>query len=206
MPPQRNGLVDYMVEYLPWLSQDFDVSVVAASDQRDAVARARPAAAPWAVIGEAEFLARQPDPQGQILYNLGNNGDCVYMLDHLQAYPGAVVVHDISLFYLHLLATERDWMGSLMAGWLAEDGHPVPSVFLRRDGSLHHTPGVMYQECLMLARLLRRATGVLVHSRYAQGRLFGAVPDLDRDGLVRIPHFALPPAAADDVAGPEARA
>ncbi|MCO5978954.1 hypothetical protein [Ideonella oryzae] len=204
MPPQRNGLADYMVEYLPWLSRDFDVSVVVASDQQEAVARARPADAPWSVIGEAEFLARQPDAQGQVLYNLGNNGDCVYMLDHLQAYPGAVVLHDISLFYLHQLATERGWMGSLMSGWMAEDGHTVPPAFLRRDGSLHHTPGMMYQECLMLARLLRHAPGVLVHTRYAQGRLLGAVPEADRAGWVRIPHFVLPPVVARDA--PEARA
>lgn len=194
LAPQRNGLADYIAEYLPWLTRDHEVWVVAASDQLDAVRRARPATADWAVIGEAEFLARQPDLQSQILYNLGNNADCVYMLDHLQAYPGAVVLHDISLFYLHQLAAERGWMGGLMAGWLAEDGHAVPPAFLRRDGSLGLTPGLMYQECLMLARALKQATGVLVHTRYAETRLLGAVPGQDPRHLVRIPHFVLPPA------------
>lgn len=198
MPPQRNGLADYIVEYLPLLSQDFEVFVVVASDQLGTVARARPAAAGWSVIGEAEFIARQPDAGGQVLYNLGNNGDCIYMLDHLHAYPGAVVLHDISLFYLHQLAAERGSVGSLMAGWLAEDGHLVPPAFVRRDGALHRTPGVMYQECLMLGRLLRPAAGVLVHTRYAQGRLLGAVPDLCLESLVRIPHFVLPSEAAVD--------
>lgn len=200
LAPQRNGLADYIAEYLPWLARDHEVCIVAASDQLDAVRRCRPAAADWSVIGEAEFLARQPDPLGQILYNLGNNGDCVHMLDHLQAYPGAVVLHDISLFYLHQQAAERGWMGSLMAGWLAEDGHAVPPAFLRRDGSLGLTPGLMYQECLMLARVLKRACGVLVHTRYAETRLLGAVPDLDRQCLARIPHFVLPPAQLDAAA------
>lgn len=206
MPPQRNGLADYIVEYLPWLSRDFEVVVVVASDQLDAVARARPADVDWSVIGEAEFLACQPSAGSQRLYNLGNNGDCVYMLDHLHAYPGAVVLHDISLFYLHQLAAERGSTGALMAGWLAEDGHLVPPAFVRRDGALHRTPGVMYQECLMLGRVLRSATGALVHTRYAQGRLWGAVPDLDPQGWVRVPHFVLPPAAAGDEPGPEAQA
>ena len=194
LPPQRNGLADYIAEYLPWLARDHEVCVVAASDQLERVRQARPAHADWTVIGEAEFLARQPDPQGQILYNLGNNGDCVHMLDHLLAYPGAVVLHDVSLFYLHQLAAERGWMGALMAGWLAEDGHAVPPAFLRRDGSLGVTPGLMYQECLMLARVLKQASGVLVHTRYAETRLLGAVPELDRRRLARIPHFVLPPA------------
>lgn len=196
MAPQRNGLADYMAEYLPWLVQDREVYVVAASDRLDDICRARPADARWQVINEAEFLARQPDPQGQILYNLGNNSDCVHMLDHLQAFPGAVVLHDISLFYLHQLAVARGWMGSLMAAWLAEDGHAVPSAFLQRDGSLRSTPSLMYPECLMLNRILRRAHGVLVHTRYAEGRVLGAAPGLGPQRLTRLPHFVLPPASA----------
>jgi hypothetical protein len=172
MPPQRNGLADYIVEYLPWLSRDFEVVVVVASDQLDAVARARPADADWSVIGEAEFLACQPSAGSQRLYNLGNNGDCVYMLDHLHAYPGAVVLHDISLFYLHQLAAERVRRGA--DGGLARRGWSPRATRLcpprRRAAS---DPGVMYQECLMLGRVLRSATGALVHTRYAQGRLWG---------------------------------
>lgn len=204
MPPQRNGLADYLMAYLPRLAAEHEVWVVAASDQAPAVQAARPAAAPWRVLDEAGFRARQPDPEALVLYNLGNNSDCVYMLDHLPVCPGAVLLHDISLFHLHQLAAEQGWMGTLMDGWLADDGHAVPRAFVRRDGALARTPGLLYQECLMLRRLLQDAPGVLVHTRYAEGRLLGAVPSLPLARLTRLPHFVapaepLPPARVDEV-------
>lgn len=192
LPPQRNGLADYLMAYLPRLALEHEVWVVAPSDRADWLRGAQPARAPWQVIDEAEFRARQPDPGALVLYNLGNNSDCVYMLDHLMSYPGAVVLHDGSLFHLHQLAVQQNWMGTLMCGWLTDDGHPVPKAFFRRDGALSETPALLYQECLMLRRLLRHAPGVLVHTRYAQTRLLGAVPTLPLERLSLVPHFVLP--------------
>lgn len=200
LPPQRNGLADYIAEYLPLLARDFDLKLVAETAQADAVRAHVAALGPWPVLDEIDFLACQPDARGQLLYNVGNNGDCAWMLDAAQRFPGVVVVHDISLFYLHQVASARARAPALMARWLADDGHAVPDEFLRRDGSLARTPGLLYQECLMLRRLVAGATGVMVHSAYAEGRLRGAaegVP-LGRDAgrpLARIPHFVLPPPA-----------
>jgi hypothetical protein len=78
LPPQRNGLADYLLEYLPALSRDFDLCLVAEAGSRDAVREAlarMPGLETLSVIDEMQFLARQPDPQAQVLYNLGNNGD-----------------------------------------------------------------------------------------------------------------------------------
>ncbi len=207
LPPQRNGLADYLAEYLPFLALDFELFLVAESGMRDAARSALASLPGVQVIDESEFLARQPEPDAQTFYNLGNNADCTYELDYLHRFPGAVIVHDISLFFLHQLAAQRARANSMLGSWLVEDGYGVPEDFLNRDGSLGRTPGELYQECLMLKRIARSARGLMVHTRYAEQRLRGATEGVPvgRPGaaaFVRIPHFVLEvkPQAPDVVA------
>jgi hypothetical protein len=203
LPPQRNGLADYVVEYLPHLAADFDLCLVAESG-RAAVTTAQFPGARFEVIDEAVFLARQPDAQAQIVYNVGNNGDCAYMLDHLHRFPGVVVVHDISLFYLHQVTLQMERANGMFAHWVADTGYQVPADFVHRDGSLGRTPGLLYQECLMVRRIAQSARGLMLHSRYAEARFRGGAFDVPLGAehgrpMARIPHFVLPPAppAAD---------
>ena len=200
LPPQRNGLADYIVEYLPMLMQDFDLHLVAESGHPTA-ARARFALQPAiTVIDEAHFLARQPEPSAQILYNIGNNDDCAYMMDHVHRFPGVVIVHDVSLFYLHQVTAQRARANGLMSRWLTEAGHEIPDDFLGRDGSVTRTPGTIYQECLMVGQIARPAQGLMVHTAYAERRLRGGALGVEigsahRRPLARIPHFVLTPPA-----------
>ncbi|HEV8689462.1 MAG TPA: hypothetical protein VGQ91_04130, partial [Ideonella sp.] len=194
---------DYIVEYLPLLAADFELCLVAESG-RGAAAAASFAAAPFTVMDEALFLARQPDPGAQIVYNVGNNGDCAYMLDHLHRFPGVVIVHDVSLFYLHQVALQLERANGMFHHWVRDTGYEVPADFVGRDGSLGRTPGLLYQECLMVRGVARSARGLMLHSRYAEARFRGGAFDVPlgtehRRPLARIPHFVLPPAppAAD---------
>lgn len=203
LPPQRNGLADYIVEYLPMLADDFELCLVAESG-RAAGAAARFAGLPLKVLDEAAFLAAQPAPGAQILYNLGNNGDCAYMLDHLHRFPGVVIVHDVSLFYLHQVALQHERANGLFNHLVRDSGCVVPDDFVARDGSLSRTPGLLYQECLMVRRIAASARGLMLHSRYAEARFRGGAFDVPLGAehgrpLARIPHFVLPPppAAAD---------
>jgi hypothetical protein len=203
LPPLRNGLADYVVEYLPHLAADFDLCLVAESGRASATAELFPKRR-FEVIDEAVFLARQPDPQAQILYNVGNNGDCAYMLDHLHRFPGVVVVHDVSLFYLHQVALQMERANGMFAHRVTDTGYQVPADFVHRDGSLGRTPGLLYQECLMVRRIAQSARGLMLHSRYAEARFRGGAFDVPLGAehgrpMARIPHFVLPPAppAAD---------
>lgn len=198
LPPQRNGLADYIVEYLPMLAADFDLCLVAEGG-RSAAAAASLAGAPFSVLDEAIFLARQPEPGAQILYNVGNNGDCAYMLDHLHRFPGVVIVHDVSLFYLHQAALQMERANGMFHHWVRDTGYEVPADFVARDGSLGRTPGLLYQECLMVRRIAESARGLMLHSRYAEARFRGGAFDVALGAeagrpLARIPHFVLPPA------------
>jgi glycosyltransferase involved in cell wall biosynthesis len=203
LPPQRNGLADYIVEYLPMLAEDFDLCLVAESGRAGATA-ARFGALRLKVLDEAAFLAAQPDPNAQLLYNIGNNGDCAYMLDHLHRFPGVVIVHDVSLFYLHQVALQHERANGLFSHQVRDTGYTVPDDFVARDGSLSRTPGLLYQECLMVRRIAASARGLMLHSRYAESRFRGGAFDVPLGiehgrPMARIPHFVLPPAppAAD---------
>lgn len=205
LPPQRNGLADYIVEYLPMLAADFELYVVAESG-RAAEASAALAGLRLKVLDEAAFLARQPEPDAQILYNVGNNGDCAYMLDHLHRFPGTVIVHDVSLFYLHQVALQMERANGMFNHWVRDTGYEVPADFVARDGGLSRTPGLLYQECLMVRRIAGSARGLMLHSRYAEARFRGGAFDVPLGvehgrPLERIPHFVLPPAPAAADAG-----
>ncbi|WP_374674447.1 hypothetical protein [Ideonella sp.] len=198
LPPQRNGLADYIVEYLPMLGADFDLCLVAEAGRAKDSAEAL-AGVPCTVIDEAAFLARQPEAGAQVLYNVGNNGDCAYMLDHLHRFPGVVVVHDVSLFYLHQVTLQAERANGMFHQWVRDTGYDVPADFVARDGSLGRTPGLLYQECLMVRRIAASARGLMLHSRYAEARFRGGAFDVPLGAehgrpLARIPHFVLPPA------------
>lgn len=198
LPPQRNGLADYIVEYLEPLARDFTLTLVAENGVA-AKAAALYRDQPFDVINEAQFLARQPDALACMLYNLGNNADCVYMLDYVHRFPGLIILHDVSLFYLHQLATQNGRAHAMMGTWLVDDGQKLPEYCLHPDGSLARTPGLLYQECLMVRRLAESARGLVIHSDYAERRIRGGAhgvsfgPEHGRP-IHRIPHFVLPPA------------
>jgi glycosyltransferase involved in cell wall biosynthesis len=216
LPPQRNGLADYIVEYLTPLARDFELLLVAengsTADVKAHFDEAYRGAPPFAVISESMFAARQPDAGARMLYNVGNNGDCSYLLDYLHRYPGVVMLHDVSLFYLHQITLQAQRANGFMASWLEDEGFAVPDYFLNPDGSLGRSPGLLYQECLMVRRVVRSASALIVHSRYARQRVMGAVhgaipADELKAKVSRIPHFVLPlsSTAADEEADTLAR-
>ena len=206
LPPQHNGLADYIAEYLEPLARDYRLVLVAesaVSREVEAHYASLPIGAQLEVIDEGRFSARMPEPDARVLYNLGNNRDCAWLLDYLHRYPGAVLLHDISLFFLHQIMLNHQRADGMMARWMQEDGYRLPDAFLHPDGSLASSPGMAYQECLMVRRVVESASTVVVHSRYALRRALGGVidpvpgggtpaPGLERK-FVRMPHFVLPP-------------
>jgi glycosyltransferase involved in cell wall biosynthesis len=207
LPPQRNGLADYMAEYLPHLAQDFDLHLVVEAGLQDTVAEHFAGEPSLTVIDEVQFLARQSVASAPAcLYNIGNNSDCAWLLEHALRFPGVVIVHDISLFYLHQVVLQESACNPDMGQLLKAEHYAVPEDFMARDGGIALTPGLIYQECLMLRRLVGSARGVMVHTAYAERRLRAATEGLPLGAaqgrpLARIPHFILPapePTSAED--------
>jgi glycosyltransferase involved in cell wall biosynthesis len=166
MPPERSGIADYSAYLLPALRERIDVEVVRRG-------RKRP--------------VRGTDIA---LYHVGNNPDAHgWIVDALRRRPGVVVLHDFVLHHLvaGLTIGRRDGHGYLDAmereggvvGRLLGHGvldKRIPPLWESRPEEFH-----------LAGEVLDLATGLIVHSRYVEGRARAA----GYERLVwRIPHPA----------------
>ncbi len=168
LPPSRSGIADYSALLLSALDQLVEIEVVRPG-------RTRP-------VADADVA----------LYHIGNDPDAhAWIVDALRRRPGVVVLHDFVIHHLvagmtigrkdghaYLTAMEREaGVAGRMLGWGVLEGRVPPLWEVRPD------------EFPLAGEVLDRATGVIVHSRYAetQAREHGY------DGpLWRIPHPAWP--------------
>ena len=168
LPPSRSGIADYSALLLSALEQLVEIEVVRPG-------RTRP-------VADADVA----------LYHIGNDPDAhAWIVDALRRRPGVVVLHDFVIHHLvagmtigrkdghaYLTAMEREaGVAGRMLGWGVLEGR-VPPLWEVRPA-----------EFPLAGEVLDRATGVIVHSRYAetQAREHGY-----NGPLWRIPHPAWP--------------
>ena len=176
LPPERSGIADYSALLLPALEQRVEVAVVRAAGSPDA-ARHGPRAVP-----------RRQRP-----------GAPRWIVEALRKRPGMVVLHDFVLHHLIAGMTlgRKDNDGYLDA--MQREAGPVGRMLAHGvvDGLLPPVWERRAPEYPLTGEVLRYSTGVIVHSRYVEGR----VQDHGYAGPVwRIPHPAWPAprtAAAD---------
>src|SRR3954454_15586688 len=173
LPPSRSGIADYSALLLSALEGRVDVEVVRPG-------RTRP-------VADADVS----------LYHIGNDPDAhAWIVDALRRRPGVVVLHDFVIHHLvagmtigrkdghaYLSAMEREaGVAGRMLGWGVLEGRVPPLWEVRPD------------EFPLAGEVLDRATGVIVHSRYAEAQAH----EHGYDGpLWRIPHPAWPAPAVD---------
>ena len=173
LPPSRSGIADYSALLLPALERLVEIEVVRPG-------RTRP-------VADADVA----------LYHVGNDPDAhSWIVDALRRRSGVVVLHDFVIHHLvagmtigrkdghaYLAAMEREaGVAGRMLGWGVLEGR-VPPLW-----------EVSPEQFPLAGQVLDRATGVIVHSRYAerQARAHGY------DGpLWRIQHPAWPPQAVE---------
>jgi glycosyltransferase involved in cell wall biosynthesis len=173
LPPSRSGIADYSALLLSALEQLVEIEVVRPG-------RTRP-------VADADVA----------LYHIGNDPDAhAWIVDALRRRPGVVVLHDFVIHHLvagmtigrkdghaYLTAMEREaGVAGRMLGWGVLEGRVPPLWEVRPE------------EFPLAGEVLDRATGVIVHSRYAetQAREHGY------DGpLWRIEHPAWPATAVE---------
>jgi glycosyltransferase involved in cell wall biosynthesis len=173
LPPSTSGIADYSALLLPALERLVAVEVVRPG-------RTRP-------VGDADVA----------LYHVGNDPDAhAWIVDALRRRPGVVVLHDFVIHHLvagmtigrndghaYLAAMEREaGPAGRMLGWGVLEGRVPPLWEVRPT------------EFPLVAQVLDRATGVIVHSDYVAAQ----VREHGYDGpLWHVPHPAWP---AGDVA------
>ena len=168
LPPSTSGIADYSALLLPALEHHVAVEVVRPG-------RTRP-------VADADVA----------LYHVGNDPDAhAWIVDALRRRPGVVVLHDFVIHHLvagmtigrndghaYLAAMEREaGPAGRMLGWGVLEGR-VPPLWEVRPA-----------EFPLVAQVLDRATGVIVHSAYvaAQVREHGYAGP-----LWHVPHPAWP--------------
>jgi glycosyltransferase involved in cell wall biosynthesis len=168
MPPESSGIADYSALLLPALRRHIDVTV-------------------------AKRGAKRP-PRGVdvAVYHIGNNPEAHgWIMDALRRAPGVVVLHDFVLHHLVAGVTigRRDGHGYLDA---MEREHGVVGRLLAHgvlDKRLPPLWEARPEEFPLAGEVLTLATGLVVHSRYVEGRARAAG---FAGPVARVPHPAWP--------------
>jgi glycosyltransferase involved in cell wall biosynthesis len=186
LPPVRAGTADYCFEQLAFFARDWDLAVVVERDSQGTP----PVPAGVEVVGLKVWLGqRKRDRATPRLYHIGNNIYHEYCLEACLDRPGVVMLHD---FVLHHLIVEMT---------LARGNERRYCEFMEHDyGGLGREVAEQrraflfteYQQFLMPlnGRVAEAATGMIVHSRWAERRIRHRHPQLP---VRRIPHHYSPP-------------
>jgi glycosyltransferase involved in cell wall biosynthesis len=156
-------VADYAADLVPHLARRVDLTLAIADD------------APAAPLGP--FLrASSVDPRSfdAILYQIGNHRFHAYAIAMLQAWPGAVVLHEA---VLHHLFADLHLSRGRAGAYVREAGVSGGVGAARRavETALGQAPPAWYDEP-MLGRVACAARGVIVHSRHAREATLRACP------------------------------
>jgi glycosyltransferase involved in cell wall biosynthesis len=168
MPPESSGIADYSALLVPALREHVEVAVV----RRGA--------------------KRPPRGVDLAVYHIGNNPEAHgWILDALRRAPGLVVLHDFVLHHLVAGVTigRRNGHGYLDA---MEREHGVVGRLLGHgvlDKRLPPLWEARPEEFPLAGEVLGLASGLVVHSRYVEGRARAAGYD---GPIARVPHPAWP--------------
>jgi len=160
LPPEHSGVSDYSAELLVELSRFYEIDVVVeqktVSDQ-------------WVsdncALRTVTWFRNHAGRFDRILYHIGNSAFHLHMFDLISEFPGVVVLHD---FYLSNVLAERDYSGSAPGSFAAalyrSHGYAALLQLLAAPNSRRDI--VAAYPCSF--SVLQHATGVIIHSEYAQ--------------------------------------
>ena len=159
LPPERSGISDYSAELLPELSRYYDIDVVV---NQELITN------PWIIehcqVRSVDWFSRNAAIYHRVLYHIGNSPFHLHMFDLLQKIPGVVVLHD---FFLSDILEYRDHSGIAPGSFAKALYHshgfsPLLKLFsaTKNNGDVVATYPCNFE-------ILEHATGVILHSNYA---------------------------------------
>ncbi|GGP25432.1 glycosyltransferase [Silvimonas amylolytica] len=180
LPPESSGISDYSAELLPALAVHYDIEVVVSQPEvtSEWVRNNHP-------IRSVQWFQENATNFDRILYHFGNSHFHSHMFGLLQAYPGAVVLHD---FYLSGIVAHRELTGELPHGWARSlvECHGWAAVAERFQAK--DIAEVIYRYPCNLP-VLQDALGIIVHADYSrQLAMHWYGPDA-ADRWEQIPHL-----------------
>ena len=196
LPPMPSGISDYSAELLPLLAERAEVEVFCPPS-----ARRLHAPAGIAVRSPEAF---DPSAFDATVYHLGNNPQHGFIYETALRHPGICVFHDLSLHHLiaHLMI-EDGWDPARYRALCAEELGPGDGGRLAALMLSGATSGFEKFLFPLIGRSARRASAIVVHSRWGRERIRMVAPDVP---VAVIPHHAgVPPPELDGVGRAEAR-
>lgn len=181
LPPERNGIADYAAMLLGSLAAHYDCAAAC----EDWLAEA-PEGVP---VLDPALAHRRIGAGGRVLHQLGNNPGHGFVLRALRLSPGVTTLHDPGLLYLHETAGES--RETILAGMRATPVRLAGSYarHLRRHGISTRANHLLFD---LAGEVLARSRAVVVHSRFAAGRLRAMHGAAATAHVAVIPHL-LPP-------------
>ena len=187
LAPDPSGISAYSELLLPLLAESWDLTLFV-----DGYAPTEPFAAtlPFVDCGAEDPLPLLPSFDA-VVYQMGNSGSHAYIYDTLMAWPGLVVMHELSIH--HFVAGRTAAAGRIdlyLREVRAQLGDAAAEEARRAfydsiDGPWETRP----IEFPMNRRVLDQATGVLCHSRFVRDAIEHVHPKL---AVVRADHPAWP--------------
>ena len=146
LPPARSGIADYSEALIDSLRPLVDLETFSRADQ------------PF-----------DPSRFDAILYQIGNNAFHDFVYETALKHPGVVVMHESNLHHLitDLTIRRNDWDAYIRE--CEYNGGPAAREYAERVRRLEVGPD--YEGLPLTRRLLERATGVVVHSRFMEGEI-----------------------------------
>ncbi|WP_158295481.1 glycosyltransferase [Crenalkalicoccus roseus] len=192
LPPARNGIADYAALLLGALTAHYDCAAAC----EDWLAEAPPGVA----VLDPALAHRRIAPGGRVLHQLGNNPQHGFVLQALRRHPGVTTLHDPGLLHLHEAAGEG--VERILAGMAGATPALAPFARHLRDHGLCTRANHLLFD--LAGEVLARSRAVVVHSRFALGRL-RALHGEARTGHVAVVPHPLPAAAMPERAAARAR-
>jgi glycosyltransferase involved in cell wall biosynthesis len=198
LPPLRNGIADYSVELLSYLSQRYDVEVfIDGSYEPDKSLLDR-----YTIHRYEAFNARhQQQPFDLIIYQVGASSHHYYMFNAIQQWRGIVVLHDLymGMSVYKYFSWGRNPNKRFLA-YLHGEGEQIQREFaelLRLRGAAHYAASERFFNNHYLASFFIDASmAQVVHMPYAQKELQRvyptAKPHLVKMGVQK-PNTSVPP-------------
>lgn len=159
LPPQPSGIADYSAELLPELARHYEIDLIVSQPHITDVALT--ALFP---VRSADWFAQHSYLFDRVVYQFGNSEFHKHMFDLLRGCPGVVVLHD---FYMSGISCYREATG--------ERPHGFPRDLLASHGwnaararfETENIDSVVWDYPANLP-VIQDATGIIVHSQYAQ--------------------------------------
>jgi glycosyltransferase involved in cell wall biosynthesis len=166
LPPTPSGIADYSADMLQVLAHHFDIDLVVDPGQPDVDGTLTSRF--WTLTPAEVSQRHAARPYDLFVYQLGNSGYHVYMLELMRRFRGLVVLHDFFMGGFVASCREQGKWPAALCEELDHEGESHLADWYRLG---HITDFVVRQMTPLNRRILELADAVVVHSAWSWQRV-----------------------------------